>query len=74
MALEDTAANVEQLVHVRTTEPVAGTVSGLPRFDQVLHPQDGELLRDGRPSLTISLLQLPEALLPIAEQGCGSAV
>ncbi len=68
MGFEDLASDLQQLADPRVPEPIVDQVAGLAGVDQVLHPQDGQLL-GGTGALGSQFhLELADALLPGLEQ------
>lgn len=68
MRLEDLSGHVQQFVDLTIPKSVKDDVALPARIDQVLHPQDGQLLRNGRALGRHGQLHLGNTLLPLAEK------
>ena len=68
LSVKDPAGDVEQAVHLRVVNAVVDDVADLSRGDEVLRPQDCELLRYTRSFDAKAQLQFTDALLAVAKQ------
>src|SRR5713101_2466170 len=68
MSFEYLPRDVQELVDLAITKPVEDGVPHLSRVHQVVHPQDGELLRHGKALNEEGKLHLADALLAFAKE------
>jgi len=66
--LEDLSGHIQQLVDLTIAKSVKNDVAFPTGVDQVLHPQDGQLLRNRRALGRQCQLHLGDALLAVAEK------